>query len=106
MLPTHIFMFYNKNKVLQKGFSSQENLQTLYMQRYSLLLKSVKIFLFLDSKQQQQQQQGVNKMSMSSESRQNQLLSLISATDLSSYYGIAIAGAVVAGSALYYYVKK
>jgi hypothetical protein len=43
---------------------------------------------------------------MPSDSRQSQLLSLISTADLSSYYGIAIASAVVAGSALYYYVNN
>ena len=57
---------------------------------------------FLDSQQATKQQQ----MSSSSNSNQSQFLSLISSADISSYYGIAIASAVVAGSVLYYYANK
>jgi hypothetical protein len=42
----------------------------------------------------------------SSNSNQSQLLSLLSSADISSYYGIAIASAFVAGSALYYYYNN
>jgi hypothetical protein len=45
-------------------------------------------------------------MSTSSNSNQSQLLSLLSSADISSYYGIAIASAFVAGSALYYYYNN